>query len=317
LNANKPNIIFAGTPEFAAIHLKALIDAQVPIKAVYTQPDRRAGRGKKISSSAVKQLALEHNICVYQPESLKDEQSQQQLKALQPDLMIVVAYGLILPQQVLNIPQLGCINIHGSLLPRWRGAAPIQRAIAAGDTHTGVCIMQLEQGLDTGPILAHQSLPILPIDTAGSLHDKMAEHGAKLLLENLKAILQHQLVAVAQDSSKACYAEKLLKPEAEINWNQTAQRLSLLIRAFNPWPVCFFRLGANNIRVWSAQQVIHSNSTHQNPGTINAVNKDSIDVNTGEGLLRITKMQIPGKKPMSVADILRGQPHLFEKDIQL
>jgi len=308
-----PSIIFAGTPEFAAIHLKALIDSGCPIQGVYTQPDRRAGRGKKLSPSPVKLLALEHNIPVYQPESFKDNDAQQQLQQLHPDLMIVVAYGLILPEAVLNTPKLGCVNMHGSLLPRWRGAAPIQRAIEAGDTTTGVCLMQLESGLDTGPVLASATLPILDTDNASDLHDRMAQISAQLLLDNLTQLLQRELTPVPQDHAKATYAHKLLKDQARVNWQKPATELALLIRAFNPWPVCFFPLDSNNIRIWKAKALSEPSSS-STPGTILKIDQEGMDVKTAQGLLRIETLQLPGKNPMPIADILRGNPHKFQLD---
>ncbi len=313
-------IIFAGTPEFAGIHLQALLDANIKPIAVYTQPDRRAGRGKKLTPSRVKQIAMEADIPVFQPESFKDQQDIEQLAQLKPTLMIVVAYGLLLPLEVLQIPKRGCINVHGSLLPRWRGAAPIQRAIAAGDQKTGICLMQMEQGLDTGPVLAQQELPISDTDTAGQLHDRMAVCGAELLVKKLPLILDGKLSKQQQDPALANYAHKLEKREANLDWQKSAKDLSLLIRAFNPWPVCSFELSGERIRVWQAS-VIKNDSPHTNSdisaGTLVKISEDGLQVLTRQDLLQLEVIQLPGKKPMPVAELLRGQSDKFQVGMQL
>lgn len=297
-------IIFAGTPDFAAETLKALLSTNHEICAVYTQPDRPSGRGRKLTASPVKQLALEHNIPVEQPLNFKEDEAKQILANYHADLMIVVAYGLLLPQSVLDTPALGCINVHASLLPRWRGAAPIQRAILAGDTETGVCIMQMEAGLDTGPVLARASCPINIDDTAQTLHDRLAILGADTLLAVLPNIVELQSKAQAQNNELTCYAAKLLKPEAEIDWQQSADQLVRQIQAFNPWPVAQTNWQNQVFRIWSASLISEKSSV--TPGGIITVNKDSIDVATGDGILRLNQIQLPGKRAMPVADFLNA-----------
>jgi methionyl-tRNA formyltransferase len=297
-------IIFAGTPDFAAETLKALLSTNHEICAVYTQPDRPSGRGRKLTASPVKQLALEHNIPVEQPLNFKEDEAKQILANYHADLMIVVAYGLLLPQSVLDTPALGCINVHASLLPRWRGAAPIQRAILAGDTETGVCIMQMESGLDTGPVLARASCPINIDDTAQTLHDRLAILGADTLLAVLPNIVELQSKAQAQNNELTCYAAKLLKPEAEIDWQQSADQLVRQIQAFNPWPVAQTNWQNQVFRIWSASLISEKSSV--TPGGIITVNKDSIDVATGDGILRLNQIQLPGKRAMPVADFLNA-----------
>ena len=234
MNSADLRIVFAGTPDFAAAHLQALLQAGLNIVAVYSQPDRPAGRGHKLTPSAVKQLAVQHELPVYQPQTLRAPEAQAELAALQPDLLVVVAYGLILPQAVLDIPRLGCINSHASLLPRWRGAAPIQRAIEAGDAETGVTVMQMEAGLDTGPMLLKTQTPILPEDTGGSLHDRLAELGPPAVLQAIAGLAAGTLQGEVQDDSLATYAHKLGKADARIDWSRPASELALMIRAFNP-----------------------------------------------------------------------------------
>jgi methionyl-tRNA formyltransferase len=297
-------IIFAGTPDFAAETLKALLSTNHEICAVYTQPDRPSGRGRKLTASPVKQLALEHDIPVEQPLNFKEDEAKQILANYQADLMIVVAYGLLLPQSVLDTPSLGCINVHASLLPRWRGAAPIQRAILAGDTETGVCIMQMEAGLDTGPVLSRASCPINIDDTAQTLHDRLAILGADTLLAVLPSIVELQSKAQSQNDELTCYAAKLLKPEAEIDWQQSADQLVRQIQAFNPWPVAQTNWQNQVFRIWSASLVSEKSSVA--PGEIITVNKDSIDVATGDGILRLNHIQLPGKRAMPVADFLNA-----------
>ena len=306
---NKPlKIVFAGTPEFAALHLQALIDSEHSVIAVYSQPDRPAGRGKKLQASAVKQLAVEHAIPVFQPPSLKTAEAQHALAELQAEIMIVVAYGLILPTSVLNTPKLGCLNVHGSLLPKWRGAAPIQRSIWAGDSETGVTIMQMDEGLDTGAMLFKQSLAISKEDTSASLYQKLANIGPKALLETLYRLTD--LPPQIQDNELASYAKKLSKEEAQIDWGLSAVQLERNIRAFNPWPVAFFTLNDANIKVYSSV-VIKSDNPDIPAGQILRSDKQGILVATDKDSLLITKLQLPGKKPMLAADVLNGRADWF------
>ena len=298
-------IIFAGTPDFAADHLKALIDSEHQVIAVYTQPDRPAGRGQQLQPSAVKQLALKHDITVLQPKSLKKATAQAELKALDADVMIVVAYGLILPQAILDMPRLGCINVHGSLLPRWRGAAPIQRAIWAGDKETGVTIMQMDAGLDTGAMLSSVSCAITDTDTSASLYNKLAQLGPAALVDALKQLPVLQQQAVSQDDSQACYAEKLHKDEALLDFAKPAVALAREIRAFNPWPVSYLTLPQGNVKVWAAQAETKTSDTA--PGTVISADKQGIRIACADGVLCITQLQPPGKKPMAAADFLNGR----------
>lgn len=265
------NIIFAGTPDFAARHLQALLNSHHNVIGVYTQPDRPAGRGKKLTASPVKELAVANNIPVYQPGSLRKEPAQQELAALNADIMVVVAYGLILPKVVLDTPRLGCINVHGSILPRWRGAAPIQRALWAGDKETGVTVMQMDVGLDTGDMLLKTTLPIEDSDTSASLYEKLAEQGPVALLQALEGLVNGTLAAEKQDEALANYAEKLSKEEARLDWNKSAQQLWQEVRAFNPWPVSYFEHQGNTIKVWQTQ-VSETTSTAA-PGTIISASK--------------------------------------------
>jgi len=297
-------IIFAGTPEFAAETLKALLNAKHEICAVYTQPDRPSGRGRKLTASPVKQLALDHSIPVEQPLNFKVENSQQILADYQADLMIVVAYGLLLPQSVLDLPRLGCINIHASLLPRWRGAAPIQRAILAGDNETGVCIMQMEAGLDTGPVLSRASLAIAADDTSQILHDKLAVLGAETVLATLPNLSELQKSAQQQTDSSATYAKKLLKSEAEINWQLSAIEIARQVNGFNPWPIAQTHWHDQVFRIWRALPLEQAHAI--NAGEVIAVNRDSVDIATGQGVLRLLHVQVPGKKAMPIADFLNA-----------
>jgi methionyl-tRNA formyltransferase len=298
------NIIFAGTPEFAATHLQSLIDSQHRIVAVYTQPDRPAGRGRKLTAGPVKQLSLQHGLTVCQPASLKDKSEQQQLADLNADLMVVVAYGLILPVEVLKAPRLGCINVHASLLPRWRGAAPIQRAILAGDAETGITIMQMDKGLDTGDMLLVDKTPIQSDDTAQTLHDRLADMGAKTLLNALDLLSEGKLSPKKQDDNKATYAEKIKKQEARIDWQQSALQIHRLVCAFNPWPVAETRLEDKTIRIW--QSSILADGSSAEPGTVVSESRSGIDVATNDGLLRITRLQLPGGKPLAAAEFLNA-----------
>lgn len=297
-------IIFAGTPDFAASSLNALLETEHEVCAVYTQPDRPAGRGRKLTASPVKQLALHHQIPVEQPENFKNEDDRQRLEQYQADLMIVVAYGLLLPQRILDAPKHGCINVHASLLPRWRGAAPIQRAILAGDKHTGICIMQMEAGLDTGPVLTEVRCAITDTDTAASLHDRLAHLGAKALVETLTDLPARQANAQIQDDSKTCYANKLDKSEALIDWQKSATEIHRQIRAFNPWPVSFTTWREQPLRIWQADHI--KSHCQSSPGTLLAVNKQGIDVATGDEIIRLQQLQVPGKKAMSVVDFINA-----------
>jgi len=301
-------IIFAGTPDFAAQHLAALLDSDHEIIAVYTQPDRPAGRGKKLTPSAVKVLALENDLPVFQPQSLKDEAAQQTLADLNADVMIVVAYGLLLPLAVLNAPRLGCINVHGSILPKWRGAAPIQRSLWAGDTETGVTIMQMDGGLDTGDMLAIETLPITSEDTSATLYEKLAALGPKSLITALSKL--ESIQPQKQDDALATYAKKLSKEEAKVNWNSSAEQIARNIRAFNPWPVAWTQVEDHNIKLWSATVVPLNQKAV--PGTIVQADKNGIVVATGNQGLCITSLQIPGKKALSAADVINARKSWFE-----
>jgi methionyl-tRNA formyltransferase len=312
-------IIFAGTPEFAAEHLKTLIGSQHQVIAVYSQPDRPAGRGKKLSASPVKEVALAHNLPVYQPLNFKAPDAVNELAALNADLMVVVAYGLILPKVVLDAPRLGCINVHASLLPRWRGAAPIQRAIEAGDSETGVTIMQMDVGLDTGDMLIKTHCPITAEDTGGSLHDKLLAIGAPALLSALEQIQAGSGDPIKQDDKLSNYAPKLSKEEAALNWQLPAADLARKVRAFNPFPVAHTKPAGSDdsqrIRVWTASaSELTSNAL---AGSITNIDKRGIWVACNHGQLILEQLQMPGKKAMQVEDILRGHPHLFTLGDQL
>ncbi|AHG76693.1 methionyl-tRNA formyltransferase [Mannheimia varigena] len=315
---SKLNIIFAGTPDFAAQHLQALLNSEHNVIAVYTQPDKPAGRGKKLQASPVKQLAEAHNIPVFQPKSLRNEDAQAELKTLNADVMVVVAYGLILPEVVLNAPKYGCLNVHGSLLPRWRGAAPIQRSIWAGDTETGVTIMQMDIGLDTGDMLHKVTTPIEPNETSTSLYAKLAELAPPALLEVLNGLENQTFKAQKQDESQSNYAEKLSKEEAKLDWNLSAIQLERNIRAFNPWPISFLTLEVEgieqSIKVYQATVLPHQNKP---TGTILSVDKTGIQIATQEGVLNITQLQPAGKKPMLVQDFLNGRADWFKVGEQL
>ncbi|MBE9568153.1 MAG: methionyl-tRNA formyltransferase [Proteobacteria bacterium] len=308
---NRPlRIIYAGTPDFSVPALDALLASEHEVVAVYTQPDRPAGRGRGFRASPVKEKALAFDVPVYQPESLKDEQALTELQALDADLMVVTAYGLLLPPAVLQAPRLGCINIHASLLPRWRGAAPIQRAILAGDTRTGITIMQMDEGLDTGDMLAVAECEIGPEDTGSTLHDRLMLLGAETLMSALPAIAEQTLHGIVQQDDVACYASKLSKAEAKIDWSDSAVQIERAIRAYNAWPVAYCRYEKNsktaNLRLWQADVLAEDAPEKSIPGKVVAESADGIDVVCGEGLLRITRLQPEGKRQMAVADFLNA-----------
>jgi methionyl-tRNA formyltransferase len=299
-------IIFAGTPEFSVPPLKRLIESGHQVVAVYTQPDRPSGRGRKLTPSPVKQTALEHGLPVFQPDTLRGREAAEELRSLEADLMVVVAYGLLLPQAVLDAPRLRCVNVHASLLPRWRGAAPIQRAILAGDQETGITIMAMEAGLDTGPMYLTRYVSISPRETGGSLHDKLAVLGAEALMDALHGIADGSLIPAPQDSDKATYAKKLTKEEAVIDWRQAAVEIDRMVRAFDPWPVAQTRLGETTLRVWGSE-LPDIDPGEAPPGTVIDTGRSGIDVATGEGVLRITRLQPPGKRAMTAAELLNAR----------
>jgi len=298
-------IIYAGTPEFSVSALEALLRSKHEVVAVYTQPDRPAGRGRKLQQSPVKDFALSHDIPVYQPLSFKNNEDIQGLIDLRSDLMVVAAYGLLLPQAVLDAPRLGCINIHASLLPRWRGAAPIQRAILAGDAETGITIMQMASGLDTGDMLAKQPVTIAPDWNAGDLHDELKLAGAKILLPTLDKLIDGDLEPVVQNESETCYATKLTKLEAEIDWRKSALNLQREIRAFNPWPVSFTHLQDKMLRIWQAN--IINEQSNEGAGFIIQHNKEGVFVSCGDDVLQVTELQFAGKNKCSAAQALNGR----------
>lgn len=300
------SVIFAGTPDFSVPSLQALIAAGHHIPAVYTQPDRPAGRGRKLTASPVKQTALAHGLAVRQPETLRDAQTQEDLRALGADLMVVVAYGLLLPRPVLAAPRLGCVNVHASLLPRWRGAAPIQRAILAGDVETGVTIMGMEAGLDTGPMYLKRALVIGPAETGGELHDRLAVLGAEALAAALPGIADGTLRPEPQDDALATYASKLTKEEARVDWDRPAEEIGRMVRAFNPWPVAETRLRGETLRLWEAEP-LQRDAGGAPPGSVVATGKSGIEVATGAGVLRVTRLQPAGKRPMTAAELLNSR----------
>ncbi len=296
-------IVFAGTPDFSVPPLQELLASGHQVVAVYTQPDRPSGRGRKLLPGPVKSRALEAGVPVHQPPSLKAAEEVEILRDLRPDLMVVVAYGLLLPESVLEIPRLGCVNIHASLLPRWRGAAPIQRAIQAGDTESGVSIMRMEKGLDTGPVYLSKRIALAADETGGSLHDRLSMLGAAGLMEALPGIAEGSLQPVPQNDAEATYAAKLEKKEAQIDWKRSAVQIERQVRAFNPWPVAFTPYENANLRIWNAHAI---EGMTADPGTVMSATRDGVDVSTGEGLLRITRMQMPGKRAMDVQDFVNA-----------
>ena len=298
-------ILFAGTPDFSIPTLKALIDTGQDVRAVYTQPDRPAGRGRRLTASPVKEAARASGLPVLQPRTLRDEEAVATLRSYGADLMVVVAYGLLLPQAVLDAPTLGCVNVHASLLPRWRGAAPIQRCILAGDRQSGVTIMAMEAGLDTGPMYRKRSIQLSSDETGGSLHEKLSRIGASTLMEALPGIAQGTLIPERQDDALATYANKLAKEEAVVDWTRPAAELDRMVRAFNPWPVAQTRLGEIVLRLWGCE-LPKVNTRSGPPGLVVGAGKWGIDVQTGNGLLRVTRLQPPGKRSMTAADFVNA-----------
>jgi methionyl-tRNA formyltransferase len=301
-------LVFAGTPEFAVPSLAAAFEGPDTLLAIYTQPDRPAGRGRQAQASAVKQFALRHGIAVRQPVTLRDVEARAQLRALKPDLMIVVAYGLLLPQKVLDIPRSGCWNVHASLLPRWRGAAPIQRAIEAGDAQTGICLMQMEKGLDTGAVLLREALAIGADESAGDLHDRLARLGAEVLRDGLARLRAGAPLPGVPQSADATYAHKLDKQEARLDWSRPAAELARRVRAFSPWPVAEAELAGERVRIHAARAI--QASTTVAPGGIVAAGRDGIDVACGEGVLRLLQLQRDGGRSMAAVDYLNARPAL-------
>ena len=316
MTPNSLRIIFAGTPEFAARYLEALVASEHELLAIYTQPDRPTGRGKKLLPSPVKQVGLDAGIPVFQPASLKGEPEQQQLARHHADVLVVVAYGLILPQAVLDIPRLGALNVHASLLPRWRGAAPIQRAIEAGDKESGVTIMQMDAGLDTGDMLATLACPIGPGTTAADLHDELAKTGIPLLLEVLGDLPVYQSQAQKQDATNSTYAAKILKSEAIVDWHKEAVTLDREARAFNPFPVSYTILNGERLKVWEAKVVRAGNSQHA-PGTIVKANREGIFVQCQTDQLCITRLQLPGGKALTAEQVLNAKSDQFRTGTRL
>lgn len=298
------SVVFAGTPDFSVPALEALIASRHRVLAVYTQPDRPAGRGQQLAMSAVKQCALRHGLPVEQPSTLRDEAAVERLASWNADVMVVVAYGLILPANVLAIPSLGCFNIHASLLPRWRGAAPIHRALLAGDAETGVTIMRMDVGLDTGPMLLERTTPIAAADTAASLHDRLAAMGAQALLEALDGLIDGSIAARVQPAEGVTYAAKISKAEAAIDWSRTAAELDRQIRAFSPWPVAETCWNGQQLRVWEAS-VTNAAATAA-PGTVLSADATGIRVATGSGLLNLLRVQLAGRKAVTAAEFLNA-----------
>ena len=300
-------IVFAGTPDFAVPSLRALINSGQPIVGVYTQPDRPQGRGRIPSEGPVKRLALASGLSVFQPETLKTTEVQAEFDALDPDLLVVVAYGLILPEWILNRPRLGSVNVHASLLPRWRGAAPIQRAILAGDDETGVTLMQIVPRLDAGPMIRHASTRVRAEESAGDLQSRLADLGAKTLIEALPELAKDDWVATPQDEKKVTYAAKLSKEEARLDVNQPAEELLRAVNAFNPWPVAEILYRTQPLRIWRAKA--HDSAPPRPPGHLYREGSQLM-LSTGKGRLEILEVQLPGGRRLSAADFLNGQPQL-------
>jgi methionyl-tRNA formyltransferase len=296
---NTPNVIFAGTPDFAVASLKALVESGITPIAVLTQPDRPAGRGKRLSASPVKQFAEDLGIPVLQPGTLRDMSVVAELEAMQPDLMVVTAYGLLLPQNVLDIPRAGCVNVHASLLPRWRGAAPIQAALLAGDEETGVCLMSIEAGLDTGPVYSSDAITINDDETAGELHDRLAKLGGRVLAQHVKEIAAGKLEAIAQDDSRATHAGKIATADAAIDWRGSARDIDRQVRAFNPVPGAWFMHGDERIKCWRAKAVAGADAP---PGTVVAASQEGVVVACGDGALSIESLQRPGKRIITAGE---------------
>jgi methionyl-tRNA formyltransferase len=300
-------VAFAGTPEFAAVALRALLEARLRVGLVLTQPDRPAGRGRRLQPGAVKQAAMAAGLEVRQPRTLRQPEVGEALRRDPPDVLVVVAYGLILPPDILAIPRLGCINVHASLLPRWRGAAPIQRALLAGDDETGVTIMRMDSGLDTGPMLLRLSCPIAPGETAGTLHDRLAVLGARALVTTLARLSEGPVAAVPQDDSLATYAPKIEKAEAELDWREPALQLERKVRAFNPWPVAATTIPPHGrLRIWRSQLAPGGHGA--GPGVILRADANGIDVATGDGALRLLEVQRAGGRPLAAASFLNAHP---------
>jgi methionyl-tRNA formyltransferase len=294
-----PKVIFAGTPDFAVASLKALVESCITPIAVLTQPDRRAGRGKRLSASPVKQFAEDLGIPVLQPETLRDASVVAELEAMQPDLMVVAAYGLLLPQNVLDIPRAGCVNVHASLLPRWRGAAPIQAVLLAGDEKTGVCLMSIEAGLDTGPVYSSEAITINDDETAGELHDRLAKLGGRVLAQHVREIVAGELEAIVQDDSRATYAGKIATADAAIDWRRSARDIDRQVRAFNPVPGAWFMHGDERIKCWRAKAVAGVDAP---PGTVVAASQEGVVVACGDGALSIESLQRPGKRTITAGE---------------
>lgn len=312
MNPQPLRLVFAGTPEFSVPCLEACRASGAEVAAVYTQPDRPAGRGRKLAPSPVKQAALAAGLALEQPESLKPAEVQQRLAGYRPDLLVVVAYGLILPRKVLAIPRLGCWNVHASLLPRWRGAAPIQRAILAGDAESGVDLMRMEAGLDTGPVLLERRTPIGGGDTGGSLHDRLATLGADVLAEGLRRTLAGEvLAATPQPDDGVTYAHKLDKAEAKLDFSRPAPELERQVRAFDPWPVAEGEIAGETLRIWAAHALEGNHSAA--PGSVLATGREGIDIACSQGVLRITAVQRAGGKRIGAMDYLNARPELRQR----